>query len=108
MRALYETIMNKYGKIDIVVNTAGVMYFTLTKNGFWDEWEQTVDVNCKGTGSMMHVKHHATGGTGSEKYLRRITMNRRRKLMKKHGLNKFAQAIVDGKELFTEGNPIAL
>ena len=49
VRALYETIMNKYGKIDIVVNTAGVMYFTLTKNGFWDEWEQTVDVNCKGT-----------------------------------------------------------
>lgn len=50
VRALYDkSIMKKFGKIDIIVNTAGVMYFTLTKNGFWDEWEQTVDVNCKGT-----------------------------------------------------------
>lgn len=69
-----------------------------------------MDVNAKGTGSMMkpHVKHHATGGTGSAKYLRGVTMNRRRKLMKKEGLNKFAKAIVDGKEIFTDGNPTYL
>ena len=66
-----------------------------------------MDINAKGTGSIMkpHVKHHATGGTGSEKYLRGVTMNRRRKLLKKEGLNAFAQAIVDGTEIFTNGNP---
>ena len=30
------------------VNNAGVMYFTLMKNVLWDQWETTVDVNCKG------------------------------------------------------------
>ena len=66
-----------------------------------------MDINGKGTGSMMkpHVKHHATGGTGSEKYLRSVTMNRRRKLLKREGLNEFAQAIVDGQEIFADGNP---
>merc|ERR1712203_1106932 len=27
----------------------GVMYFTLMKNLHYDEWEQTIDINCKGT-----------------------------------------------------------
>lgn len=36
------------GRVDIVVNCAGVMYFTLMKNLHFSEWEQTVDVNCKG------------------------------------------------------------
>eukprot|EP00300_Choanocystis_sp_HF-7_P025682 c27775_g1_i1.p1 GENE.c27775_g1_i1~~c27775_g1_i1.p1 ORF type:complete len:265 (-),score=66.42 c27775_g1_i1:35-829(-) len=34
--------------VDILVNAAGVMYFTLMKNLHWDEWEQMTDVNCKG------------------------------------------------------------
>mgnify|MGYP006088452137 FL=1 len=33
---------------DILVNVAGVMFFTLMKNCKVDEWEKTVDVNCKG------------------------------------------------------------
>lgn len=36
------------GPLDIVVNAAGVMYFTFFKNAHFDEWEQTIDVNCKG------------------------------------------------------------
>lgn len=66
-----------------------------------------MDINAKGTGSMMkpHVKHHATGGTGSDKYLKRVTQARARKLKGRDGLNQFAQAIVDGKEIFTDGNP---
>ena len=66
-----------------------------------------MDVNAKGTGSIMkpHVKHHASGGTNGIKYMKRVTQNRRRKLLKKQGLNKFAQAIVDGEEMFTDGNP---
>lgn len=37
------------GPVDILVNCAGVMYFTLMKNVVWDQWEAQVDVNCKGT-----------------------------------------------------------
>jgi NADP-dependent 3-hydroxy acid dehydrogenase YdfG len=36
------------GPIDILVSCAGVMYFTLYKNVFTEEWTRTVDVNCKG------------------------------------------------------------
>jgi NADP-dependent 3-hydroxy acid dehydrogenase YdfG len=34
--------------VDVMVNVAGVMYFTLMKNCKEDEWNRTVDVNCKG------------------------------------------------------------
>ena len=34
--------------VDVLVNNAGVMYFTMMKNCQEHEWEQTVDVNCKG------------------------------------------------------------
>lgn len=34
--------------VDVLVNVAGVMYFTLMKNCQTDEWNRTVDVNCKG------------------------------------------------------------
>ena len=69
-----------------------------------------MDINAKGTGSIMkpHIKHHASGGTNGVKYMKRVTQNRRRKLLKKQGLNKFAQAIVDGEEMFTDGNPTYL
>ena len=32
----------------LLVNNAGVMHYTLMRNGHEDEWEQAVDVNCKG------------------------------------------------------------
>lgn len=66
-----------------------------------------IDINAKAT-VKHHVKHHATGGTGSAKYLRGMTMNRRRKLLKKDNLNTFAQAIVDGQEIFTDDMPTYL
>jgi NADP-dependent 3-hydroxy acid dehydrogenase YdfG len=36
------------GPVDILVNCAGVMYYTLMKNVREEEWERTVEVNCKG------------------------------------------------------------
>lgn len=39
---------DELGPVDILVNCAGVMYFTMMKNLREDEWEQTVDVLCKG------------------------------------------------------------
>lgn len=36
------------GPVDIMVNNAGVFYYTLMKNLHEDEWEHMIDVNCKG------------------------------------------------------------
>lgn len=36
------------GPVDILVSCAGVMYYTLMKNAHAEEWDRTVDVNCKG------------------------------------------------------------
>jgi NADP-dependent 3-hydroxy acid dehydrogenase YdfG len=36
------------GPVHILMNCAGVMYFTLMKNSKKDQWAQTIDVNCKG------------------------------------------------------------
>lgn len=46
----YTAIANnpELGPVDIAINCAGCMYFTMMKSGHWDEWEQQVDVNCKG------------------------------------------------------------
>lgn len=45
---LVEKAEKSLGAVDILVNNAGVMHFTLMQNVKWDQWEQTVDVNCKG------------------------------------------------------------
>jgi NADP-dependent 3-hydroxy acid dehydrogenase YdfG len=36
------------GPVEMLVNCAGVMYYTLLKNVREEEWERTVEVNCKG------------------------------------------------------------
>ena len=36
------------GPVEMLVNCAGVMYYTMMKNVREDEWERTVEVNCKG------------------------------------------------------------
>jgi NADP-dependent 3-hydroxy acid dehydrogenase YdfG len=51
VKALVAAAEAAYGPVDIMVNNAGVMYFTQMKNLHEDEWEQMVDVNCKG---VMH------------------------------------------------------
>jgi NADP-dependent 3-hydroxy acid dehydrogenase YdfG len=49
VQTLVEKAEQSLGPVDILVNCAGVMYFTLMKNVQMEEWERTVDVNCKGT-----------------------------------------------------------
>ena len=46
--ALVKAAETELGPIDIVVSCAGVMYFTMMANAQTEEWERTVDVNCKG------------------------------------------------------------
>jgi amino acid adenylation domain-containing protein/thioester reductase-like protein len=45
---LMRTATEQLGPVDILVSCAGVMYFTMMANCQTDEWERTVDVNCKG------------------------------------------------------------
>lgn len=45
---LVEAAENELGPVDILVSCAGVMYFTMMANCHAEEWDRTVDVNCKG------------------------------------------------------------
>jgi len=45
-------VVARFKAVDLVVNCAGTMYFTLLKNCHCDEWESMIDVNCKGVVNM--------------------------------------------------------
>ena len=54
------------GNVDILVSCAGVMYFTMMANIQTDEWDRTVDVNCKGllhciSSTVPHMLKHGSG-----------------------------------------------
>ncbi|EPQ31315.1 uncharacterized protein PFL1_01500 [Pseudozyma flocculosa PF-1] len=48
VESLMRTTAAALGPVDVIVSCAGVMYYTLMKNVKTVEWDQTVDVNCKG------------------------------------------------------------
>ncbi|KAF3060933.1 Linear gramicidin synthase subunit D [Daldinia childiae] len=48
VESLMQTATEKLGPVDILVSCAGVMYYTMMANVHMEEWERTVDVNCKG------------------------------------------------------------
>ncbi|KAF4982972.1 hypothetical protein FDECE_17411 [Fusarium decemcellulare] len=48
VESLMKEAAEQLGPVDILVSCAGVMYFTMMANCQTDEWERTVDVNCKG------------------------------------------------------------
>jgi len=48
VRSLVARIEEELGPVEVLVNCAGVMYYTLMKNRREEEWERTVEVNCKG------------------------------------------------------------
>jgi len=47
-KALVSRTEEALGPIDFLVNCAGVMYYTMMKNLHEEDWEHTVEVNCKG------------------------------------------------------------
>ncbi|PTB75646.1 NAD(P)-binding protein [Trichoderma longibrachiatum ATCC 18648] len=57
--ALVRATEASLGPVDILVCCAGVMYYTLMANVRTDEWERTVDVNCKG---LLHCLSAALPG----------------------------------------------
>lgn len=45
---LVKSAERELGPVDILVSCAGVMYFTMMTNNHTEDWDRTVDVNCKG------------------------------------------------------------
>ena len=45
----FNKIIERYNRIDILVNSAGIMPLTYLKNRHLDEWLNTIEVNVKGT-----------------------------------------------------------
>jgi NADP-dependent 3-hydroxy acid dehydrogenase YdfG len=43
-----DIVLRKWGKVDILINNAGLMPLSYFKNGKVEEWEQMIDVNIKG------------------------------------------------------------
>ena len=43
-----DAIVGKWGKVDILINNAGLMPLSYFKNGKVEEWERMIDVNIKG------------------------------------------------------------
>ncbi|MEX3776567.1 SDR family oxidoreductase [Pseudomonas sp. MYb118] len=48
VEALVEAAKSAFGRVDVLINNAGVMPLSLLADGKIEEWEQTVDVNLKG------------------------------------------------------------
>lgn len=48
VKSLVARTEEELGPVDVLVNCAGVMYYTMMNNLHEDAWEQTVDVLCKG------------------------------------------------------------
>ena len=48
MKALADYGIKNFGRIDSLVNNAGIMPLSLLKKGRTDEWDQMIDVNIKG------------------------------------------------------------
>jgi amino acid adenylation domain-containing protein/thioester reductase-like protein len=46
--SLMQTTTNALGPIDMLICCAGVMYYTLMANANTEQWDETVNVNCKG------------------------------------------------------------
>lgn len=42
-----DTVVKKWGKVDILINNAGLMPLSFFKNNKVEEWEQMIDVNIK-------------------------------------------------------------
>jgi NADP-dependent 3-hydroxy acid dehydrogenase YdfG len=48
VQALADATRDAYGRVDILINNAGIMPLSLMENLHEEEWEQMVDVNIKG------------------------------------------------------------
>mmetsp|Transcript_6451 Transcript_6451/g.7432 ORF Transcript_6451/g.7432 Transcript_6451/m.7432 type:complete len:262 (+) Transcript_6451:47-832(+) len=55
VQKLCDTACQEYScqSVDAMICCAGVMYFTKMKNAMMDQWDSTIDVNCRGATNCM-------------------------------------------------------
>jgi NADP-dependent 3-hydroxy acid dehydrogenase YdfG len=53
VHTVVSNCVDRFAKIDILVNCAGLMYYCLASNGYTDEWRRMIDVNCHGTTNVI-------------------------------------------------------
>lgn len=63
---LVEFTMDKFGRIDTLINCAGLMLFSMWDNAHVDEWEKMIDLNIKGvlygvSAVLPHMKKQGNG-----------------------------------------------
>ena len=66
MKALVERAVQMHGRIDVIVNNAGVMPHSLLEQGLVQDWERMIDVNLKGVlygvaAALPHMKAQKSG-----------------------------------------------
>ena len=66
VEALVEETVNTFGRVDILINNAGVMLLSYMRNAHVDEWEKMIDVNLKGPlfgiGAVMPIMREQGSG----------------------------------------------
>jgi NADP-dependent 3-hydroxy acid dehydrogenase YdfG len=63
---LVEFTMGKFGRIDTLINCAGLMLFSMWENAHVNEWEKMIDINIKGvlygvSAVLPHMKKQGNG-----------------------------------------------
>jgi NADP-dependent 3-hydroxy acid dehydrogenase YdfG len=66
VKALVDSAVQKYGRIDVMINNAGLMPQSPLERLRIDEWDQTIDVNIKGVlygiaAALPHMKQQKAG-----------------------------------------------
>ncbi|KJD45931.1 SDR family oxidoreductase [Paenibacillus terrae] len=66
VHALMDVTLNKFGRVDTLINCAGMMLFSMWDNAKVDEWEKMIDLNLKGTlygiaAVLPHMKEQGKG-----------------------------------------------
>src|ERR1700722_18995089 len=66
VKALADSAVEKYGRIDVMINNAGLMPHAPLERPKIDEWDRTIDVNIKGVlygiaAALPHMKQQKSG-----------------------------------------------
>jgi NADP-dependent 3-hydroxy acid dehydrogenase YdfG len=66
VKALVDAAVKRYGRIDVIINNAGLMPHSPLERAKFDDWNQTIDVNIKGVlygiaAALPHMKQQKSG-----------------------------------------------
>jgi NADP-dependent 3-hydroxy acid dehydrogenase YdfG len=66
MNALVSTAVKEFGRIDVLINNAGIMPLAPLEKGLIDEWDRLIDVNIRGVlhgiaAALPHMKRQRSG-----------------------------------------------